>query len=169
MSQKVKLAEAQLAYDRTLSQIKRRMQRGDPDHEFLEHLGQKLHKLEDKIAGLKRWVAAEESQRRQDEFHREATRWTAERYIELVAQHKGPNRLRTWSSKKGGPLSVRIYFPRDAGYLTVFGYTVSPISRGYETLHRNLLYPPWRKAIDRAKVQLDAETQDHMNALWGLE
>ena len=82
----------------------------------------------------------------------------AHRFIELLAEFKGPPRLRPWVSPKN-PADVRIYFGK-LGYVTVKGgprgsvFTTSP--HGFTLLPEHF-YPALRKAFKRAAAVLVEE------------
>lgn len=72
----------------------------------------------------------------------------ARAFLGRLSQQPGAPKVKRWTSKDGK--IERIYFPNDAGYLTITRDGATDRERGYETLRDSALYPAQRRAFRAA-------------------
>ncbi len=84
----------------------------------------------------------------------EESRAAAHRLADLIALAGGPS-ARVWGQKATG---IRVYFPGQAGYLSVSGLDVSEVGRGKQTFYPTALYPAWARAVAKARKQFREES-----------
>lgn len=152
-----------------LVRLRQKLARLGDDPDFVEY----VQDMEQRLVEARR---AEDSasrfgvEARVHEAWRELDRTFAVQSAEILAaairDAGGPNTTRAWSKPGVG---ARVYFPGEAGYLTVEqDGSVSELSRGRLTFVESAFYPNWKRAVRagrKAYMQgLDARLDAHGEA-----